>query len=587
MTMDEQFVEVEGPDGSIYEFPAGTTQEVALEFFKRQQPAPVAKVESPSGFKKGVSDPYQAVSQAASKYLPKGLLETVEGVKGLTPAGMLSNLLPDRIKSAIEDIAPAATPTSAQEIANKEKLYVEQRKLAGETGVDWSRMAGNVLSPINLVTGAVAAPLKLAGRLAVGTGQGAISQPLESTDDFSENKARQAGLGTLGAVGGELVGRTLGRVVSPSASRDPQIQALMGEGITPTMGHLLGPKSTSVERALHITPILGTAIGRAETRAFEDFNRAVANRIARKVGEKLPKDVDVGTDLFAKTNELISSKYDSLLPKMKGAIDAPFRQELDTIKSMAKSLPPEQEATLNRILQHDLEDRFTSSGLASGETLKTIEGLIGKRARDYSKSLDPDQRQIGNALFEVRSSLHDMMLRQNPKEANQLQKINDAWASLVRMEKATLASGAQKRGGMFTPEEYLGAIKSSDSSLRKRNVAKGTALDQDFAQAAQRVLGKDQQGLGQAYRTAGALGFGGAYMAKPQILGAEVAAALPYTPMGQKAVATALGRRPEIAAGIRQAIKSSVPLTYAAVNSPLQQIRDVNPEQLYRRPTEE
>jgi hypothetical protein len=255
---------------------------------------------------------------------------------------------------------------------------------------------------------------------------------------------------------------------------------------------------------------------------------------------------------------------------------------------MASSFPKEYEDTFNRILKNDLEDRFTSSGMASGETLKNIESLIGKRARDYSMSPDPDHRQIGAALNEVKSSLRDMLERQNPAHAGDLRNINQAYASLERMAHATKSAGAQKKGGVFSPEEYLAAVKSADSSLRKRNVAKGTAMDQDFAQAAQRVLGKGQSGIGSAYRTAGAIGLGGAYMANPSILAAEIGASIPYSPIGQRLTSQVIGRRPEMlrAPVLRSSVKAATPMVAPAIISPLQQLRDTNPEQIYRSTTE-
>lgn len=583
--MNEDIVEVEGPDGNIYEFPAGTTQDQALAFFKRTQP-PAPAVPASESIKKGMSDPYSAAAQVFSKIIPESAINAIQGVSKLTPGATLTGMLPQGVQNFLRELSPEMTPGAAEQIAAKEREYTARREAAGQTGFDWGRLGGNILSPINLAAGAGTSGLPLYGRIASAAGQGAIAQPLSNTDEFAEQKGKQAVIGALGGMGGELAGRTLGRVISPAASRDKQVQMLMEEGITPTMGHLLGPKATAVERALHITPVMGTTIGAAEKRTFEDFNRAVANRIVRNVGEKLPKDVDVGTDLFAKTNQILSDKYDELLPKLKGAIDTPLQSDLNQLRAMAKSLPKEQEETFNRILKNDLEDRFTTSGLARGETLKEVESLLGKTARDYRSASDPDKRKVGDAILEAQRAFKAMIERQNPQYTEQLQKINEGWAGLIRMEKATAAAGAQRRGGVFTPEEYLAAVKSADTSLRKRRVAKGEAYDQEFAQAAQRVLGKEPQSLGQAYRIAAGLGLGGAYSTNPALMLGEALGSMPYSPVGQRAIASALGRRPQAAAGLREFVRSNIPMTYSGVTSALQQYRDANPEQVYRRLTE-
>lgn len=585
--MNEDIVEVEGPDGNIYEFPAGTTRDQAVQYFVRNQAPSAQPVSTKESFKKGLSDPYAAAAQWFEKVLPESVVKTAKGVSELTPGAAFMRMMPESVRSFANEISPDVKPGIANEIARKEAEYESRRNAAGQTGVDWGRVGGNLLSPVNIATSAVAAPLSIPARLGIAGLQGALSQPLESTDNFAEQKARQAGLGVVGGGLGEVAGRTLGRVVSPAASRNPDVQKLMEEGVTPTLGHLLGPKATTFERALHVTPILGTAINRAEHRTFEDFNRAVANRVLRNVGETVPKDVKVGTDLFAHVDDVLKSKYEQVLPKLKAGIDQPFQADLGNLNSLTRKLAPEQRSVFDTVIKDDVIDKFTSAGMASGQTLKEIESVLGKEARDYMRSADMKDRKLGTAFREAQAIVRDLIERQNPQYAKELKNINSGWAALTRMENATASSGAAKAGGVFTPEEYMTAVRNMDSSLRKRAVARGEALDQDFAQAAQRVLARDRQGLISPMRLAGAAGMGGAYVTNPGVLGTEVAATLPYSPLGQKVVATALGRRPQFAEGVRNAIKSATPLSYGAVTSPLQQYRDVNPEQIYQRITED
>lgn len=553
--MATDIVEVEGPDGNIYEFPAGTSQEQAVAYFKKSAPKPVTPMES---FGRGIVDPINAGAQMLEKILPKSVVDY---------GNKLNNQLAE-----YGLVAPVSEKGVAEDIAAQERAFQERRKAAGQEGIDWGRIVGNVASPVNVALGSIAAPMKLAGRMGVGMAGGALSGPTESTEDFAQQKALQAGIGGLGSLGGELLSRGAARVVSPAASRDAGIQQLMEEGITPTIGHLAGPRATAVERALHITPLLGTAISKAEDRTYNDFNRAVANRVLRNVGEKLPGDVPVGTELFAKVDDMLQNKYQEILPKLKGAIDPEFASDISTVKTMAQAMPAEKASTLERILNDKLESRFTSSGLASGESLKMMESELGREARGYLRSPDYDNRKIGEALLEAQASLRNMLVRQNPAEAADLANLNKAWAAATRMEAAT--AKAAKRGGVFTPDDYLMAVKSSDKSLRGRNVAKGTALDQDFAKTAQRVLGQESKGIGSAYRTAAALGFGGAYMQNPAVLLGELAASTPYSPVGQKLGALAMAARPKGAETVAETIRRATPYTYSVPTGALEAYRE-------------
>jgi len=99
-------------------------------------------------------------------------------------------------------------------IQNKEAQYEQGRAAVGRSGLDATRLLGNVASPVNLVA---ASKLPVAtttlGRAGVGTGYGLIGGLLQPVTDgganYAENKIMQGG---IGAATGGVLSPILGKV---------------------------------------------------------------------------------------------------------------------------------------------------------------------------------------------------------------------------------------------------------------------------------------------------------------------------------------------------------------------------------------
>ena len=553
----ENYVVVEGPDGQSYEFPAGTTEEVALAFFRRTMPKPLTTGER---VMKGVLDPFEGGAQ---------MLE--QGVKAVAPGAVDAVNAVNNWLAQFGIVAPVGKQGVSGDVAAREAAYRERLKstLDGDK-IDWARIGGNVTSPVNVALGA-AAPATLPARLALAGAENMLFTPTQETDKFGEEKAKQFALGVAGAGVLEPVARVAGRMISPNAATDPKIQALRREGITPTVGQLLGPKASRVEQGLTSTALLGGMIGEARHRTTEDFNRAIANRTLRVVGEKAPADVPVGHELFDYVDETLKSKFSDLLPNLGGSLDPKLTADINNIRQMGQNLPDPQMNQLNRIIQNEIIDRFTSSGKASGETVKLIESKLGGIAKDYMRTGDPDQRMLGNAVRELQANLRQMLERQNPQYAGDLQNLNRAWANMMRMEKAAVASGRTQ--GVFSSEQYMSAVKASEQGLRKRKFAKGKALDQGFADIATQVLGRTVPDSGTASRSAMALGLAGSYFIHPALLASELLAMAPYTKAGQSAADKLIAGGGAWRQPIDGALKSATPFLYPGTGAVMNEQR--------------
>jgi hypothetical protein len=87
--------------------------------------------------------------------------------------------------------------------------------------------------------------------------------------------------------------------------------------------------------------------------------------------------------------------------------------------------------------------------------------------------------------------MRQSVTRQNPTVAKELSNINSSYAMLTRIENA--ANRNVESGGVFTPRDLLAAVKKGDTSARDRTFARGDALFQKWAEAANKVLPKKLQ----------------------------------------------------------------------------------------------
>ena len=211
---------VTAPDGKQYEItaPEGATAEQALEFAKAQiSAAPAAPTDQQKFLSnwlgrslKGMKDPIDAGAQL----LPRGLSSVASGF----------GLFPNRVSEFLDSEARSVDT----DIQKSEREYQEARRVTAPgrkppEGIDWMRLSGNVVSPVNLGPAAalsLAKPsLTIGGLAKTGAAGGAISglmsPVVEPTESFAGTKAIQS---VAGGVGGAVLAPVAGKLVA-SAGR--------------------------------------------------------------------------------------------------------------------------------------------------------------------------------------------------------------------------------------------------------------------------------------------------------------------------------------------------------------------------------
>lgn len=566
---------ITAPDGKQYKItaPEGTTQEQAMAYFRqqyrKQQEAPnppeakpqvpePTQGEAPSGYMRGLRDPVDAAAQMLYHAVPEGVQQA---------GNRLNNWL-------VEHGVPLQRMPSGgldQALAEQEQQYQQQRQSAGETGMDWGRLAGNVVNPVNtLAASRLPQAATMAGRIGVGAAGGALfgaMQPV-TQGDFATEKAKQAGVGAIGGAAVAPVTGAISRIIRPRST--PQVQKLLKEGVSVTPGQALGGVAKKVEEKATSIPIVGDAIAAAHRRGIESMNTAALNRALSPIGEKLPKGIKAGNAAITYTRQALSRAYDKVLPKLTGVADDQFKGELDTIRSMADSLSDKARSQINRILDRQIIGKMTQAGRASGDTLKAMESELGRVARGMGKSQDWEQRQVGSAIREAQAAVRRMLARQNPNYADELQAINKGYSEFAVMRDAASRQGAKE--GVAGVGNLRSAVRKSDMSVGKGRFAEGNAKMQDLADAADAVLATkipDSGTPGRLLMSGAALG--GAYY-EPSILTTLGLASLPYLPGIERAATATLAQRPEFANAIANAVRRSGPYLLPAAGPAANQL---------------
>jgi hypothetical protein len=484
-----------------------------------------------SGFLMGIKDPISGGAQL----LPRGL----------SYATSLGGARPNPVSRFFEEEARRVD----EMVRAEEAAYQQQRAARGETGFDFPRLGGNIVSPANLVPAASAAATFTRAspvvKAAIGGAVGGAMQPVTG-EDFAGAKTEQITLGGAFGAGGEKVVGAGGRILNPLVSKAEQ--TMRDLGITPTTGQTLGKGAKSLEEFAQYMPLVGTAVQDARQRTLFQFNKGVINNALKPIKGKLPEDV-IGRDAIEYATQQVSNAYDDVLGKIKFTLDFNTSSNILGALNKSKLLSPDQRQAAVDYLNDVALSKFSGKPL-TGQEYKTIESDLRKQASRLMSSTDGASREIGDALFGVLSEFKKSLYSQNPRLTPQLRRVDSAYADLSAVKVAAANSGAVN--GVFTPKQFATAVRQGDKTLNKSAYAKGSARSQRLSDSALQVLG-DEAGE----TLAGRYAFGGAGLfgiaTNPQVaIPAVVAARGLYSEPGQRAADVLLrSRTPTMQAGGR------------------------------------
>lgn len=564
-------IAVTAPDGATINFPEGTNP-ATINNVMASYHAGALKPPAPASASQGGGYTPPAIANMAS---PPAAMQNIQGSTGAgAPLASLAMGLRSPIdagaqmlakagsqfapEGAIKDFFNSQGQSVAKDMAAAQSDYEKYSPDLSKAKIDPFKIAGQALTTLPIaygMPGATAAGIipRIASGIASGSAMGAL-QPVEpDSKDFWNDKLHQTI--AQGAMGGAMPAATstLARLISPNTSA--AAQKLLGAGVTPTPGQLLGGMTNTLEQKATSLPVLGDTIATARARPVQQLNRAAINNSLFPIGEKLDPGTPLGHEAIQQARDKIGAVFDKTIPSLTSKIDASFATDMTQLAGMAQQMVPQRAQQFASIMQNQLVSKISPNGTLTGESAHEVQSEFGRLARQYHGSPDPDQRLMGDALQQAQSNVLDLIGRSNPQGATAFNNARLAYKNFMPVQRAASSIGAQE--GVFSPAQLLSAVRGNDKSLNHSAFARGTATGQDFAEAGKSVLGGTVPDSGTGGRNAFwevPAALGGLYMMHP---GAAMGALAgggglmgAYSPIGQRIMATMLARRP---AGARQA----------------------------------
>lgn len=312
------------------------------------------------------------------------------------------------------------------------------------------------------------------GAVATGAAEGALYGA-----GAAEEGERLAGAGVGGALGGALGGAV--GVAFPKVSE--QAKNLIDEGIPVTAGQAMGGVPRLVETAMGAVPVVREFVEQAKDRATVGFTSATMNRALKPIGKELPKRLE-GTQAFDEAMDLISKEYENVIP----SLNVGSAEEMAEAVQLGISEAVEAQPTLYGKDLKEFSDlvgnifsKMPEKGDVDGKVLKEIESRLGTAARTKIKTGRPD---TAFALNDVKAAFRKELARQDTTGSEALSKVNEAYKNILPIERSV--NKALAEGGSFTPKQLIQSMRQQSP----RQTARGKMTDQEFATAAQSVIGK-------------------------------------------------------------------------------------------------
>ena len=355
-----------------------------------------------------------------------------------------------------------------------------------------AEIAGSL--PTALAGGAGLARLGVKGAATIAGLEGAAYAAGSAEGDAVDRAKAAAVGGVVGAGTGKLADAILPRASDAAKS-------LLKSGARLTPGQTVGGSIKKLEEAAVSIPVVGNIIESAQDLAVKDFNRGAMNKALSTIGKTVPKRLE-GNDAFEFARNEIDKAYADIIPKLKISNLSDFQASLVQIIEDNADLPDSVNKQLRAKIDKSIGKRIKNGGF-SGSDLKDIDSSFGQQAVEFIKSADPNQRQLGRALFDAQTALRKSLAAEDPDVAKQYGKVRMAFANLVPIQNAVVRSSLQ--GGVFTPSQLNTAIRSTDKSPNKIKVARGDAPMQELTQQAQEAVGRELGNSGTVDRGLAAL----------------------------------------------------------------------------------
>jgi len=465
-------IEVQGPDGQRYQFPAGTSPDVMKQAMAKRYPKPMSTTEDVAK-----SIPSGLVSGAASLFGAPGDVQSIGKGQGYAKRPPPTNKLEAVLEKLVDWTAPPSFPTSEKLISNAEQTTGPLHQ--PQTG--WGKAANRVaqFAP-GVFMGGVAAPnaLSAGGNVAqqvlptITAGLGSSGAEQLSEKLGYDKLAPYAGI--AGGIAGGMVPSLGRRLFTPNPitpERKAMVDILTQEGVQPTAGQATGRKGLQ-----YLESELGAGSAqRALDNQADQFTAAALRRTGETANRATPDVID---NAFTR----IGQQFDDLAARNTLAADPQMGQDLGAaIRDYASLVPQSQQAPIVGDVVTDILGQVQQhQGAIPGAQYQAYRSRIDRAAR-ASRS-DP---QLSQALQGIRNALDDAMERSiSPADAGAWREARNQYRNLLVIEKAATGGGEAAGMGAISPAR----LRQAAVGQNRRSYVRGQSDFSDLARAGQSIL---------------------------------------------------------------------------------------------------
>lgn len=475
-------IEVELPDGSIAEFPDGTSNDVIKSALQRRF-APPQEDPKMLAEMSALSNPEMTWGQTAVDALKAGGAGVARGVAGL--AG-LPGTLADLGGSGGEWLMQqAGLPTRSQAMQNLgindtgnvlSADYLQSglsNLTGGATDYRGKTTTGQYAGTVGeFLPGAAMGGLGAGNLARFGVLPGVAS---EAAGQYTEGTRLEPYARVAAALAAPMAASVASKVISPfggaiSPERAKAIQALEAEGVPLTAGQRTG--STGLR---YMESELG---GNAAANVMDDQARAFTEAAMQRAGGQgiaTPENMAANADRIGDAFNAISARN-----TLKA--DGPLLKDmLSTLDEYNKVLPSEQKQILGNIAS-DIGERLKSGGgTMTGKQYQKIRSRLTKRAFN-ARGAD---NELADAYRGLRNALDSAMSRSIvPEDAAEWALLRREYGNMKVLEDAATGAGEGAALGTISPAK----LRQAAVAGRQGQYARGSGDFDQLARSGQAVM---------------------------------------------------------------------------------------------------
>jgi hypothetical protein len=525
-------IEVELPDGSIAEFPAGTSDADIMKAVRKfTEPSQTERAQeavqkmgplrrSVFGIERSFEEGGYGLKQIFPKALGGGL--TSQDEADLAMRREMEKQIPGSwIGRMTGDLAQYAVPTNAISSAVTKGLP----------------MAISALKKIPTTMG-------VAGAATAAGGIGAI-QPVIGDESRASNAAVAAGFGA----GGQMLGNAVGRGIEGIVQKNPSIMDLpqkirdkLSLGQTADRDGLMSRVMSNTEEKLQSVPVIGDLIRKKREGARDLWRDDLVDRVSPSGFSPAGENT---RERLASAYSEYKNRYASALANHQVGPSQLFESQVGKITNNPRSgLATAEQAEIRKKAMDYYESIFhgnspntgpagTAAVLQGGArgtpisadatTAKDFEAFLTGQASQYRRSNAPNAQNVARMYDDLERAWSTSYKRQLPLQARRdTRALDSTYAPYKTVERA--ASYVNNDFGNFTPQQLLSAVKAKTSTPK---FARGGGILQDEAQAARDTLIDRIPNSGTADRATTFAGMAGAIYADPTTAATTLGLAVP------------------------------------------------------------